>query len=107
MRHSQGKERETRQKEKQESGREKEEEDEVVRRRQRTGEEERGSSSWVYTLRWSRYAGVRFRSAMARMAGVVRDYARAIEGEGRKDGTEQGERADGVWHARRGKRERV
>lgn len=67
-----------------------------MRRRQRTGEEERGSSSWVYTLRWSRYAGVRFRSAMARMAGVVRDYARAIEGEGRKDGTEQGSGRTGM-----------
>lgn len=74
-----------------------------MRRRQRTGEEERGSSSWVYTLRWSRYAGVRFRSAMARMAGVVRDYARAIEGEGRKDGTEQGERADAGMAREKGK----
>lgn len=36
------------------------------------------------------------------MAGVVRDYARAIEGEGRKDGTERGSGREREGRAGRG-----
>lgn len=82
----------TREKEKQKNGRAKE--DEVAQRglgdglgregegktyvrRARRTVEDRGSS-WVYTLQWSRYAGVRSSVGTDRMAGVVRDCAPCI-----------------------------